>query len=136
MHLRTMLSVRNLPESIRFYRSALGFELVESLGGAEEPFWAYVKKGTAELMLAEGSGPAFGAVDASLPNGGVCLYFYPESVAELESLHADLSSQGQPVSELETTDYGHRLFTLRDPDGYTLSFGVLISPDLWPRPAS
>jgi catechol 2,3-dioxygenase-like lactoylglutathione lyase family enzyme len=127
-----MLSVRDLRESLRFYRSALGFELVESLGGADKPFWAYVKKGTAELMLAEGSGPSFGAGPASLPNGGVCLYFYPESVAELEWLHADLTARGQPVSELETTDYGHRLFTLLDPDGYTLTFGRLISPELWP----
>ena len=132
MHLRTMLSVRDLPGSIRFYRSALGFELVESLGQVEKPTWAYVKKGTAELMLTEGSGPSFRGSESSPPNGGIFLYFYPASLAELEQLHADLSSKSHPVSALETTFYGHRLFTLRDPDGYVLSFGVLINPDLWP----
>jgi catechol 2,3-dioxygenase-like lactoylglutathione lyase family enzyme len=133
MHLRTMLSVRDVGASVRFYRSALGFELVESLGGAEKPYWAYVKKGTAELMLTQGAGPAkTEAGGEAPPNGGIWLYFYPESLAELEQLHADLSAHGHPVSALETTNYGHRLFTLRDPDGYVLTFGILISPDLWP----
>ena len=103
-----------------------------TLGENESPYWAYVKKGTAELMLTHGRGPSFGTAESAPPNGGIFLYFYPEGVAELEQLHADLSSRGQPVSDLETTDYGHRFFSLRDPDGYTLSFGVLISRDLWP----
>jgi catechol 2,3-dioxygenase-like lactoylglutathione lyase family enzyme len=127
-----MLNVRDLRESLRFYRSVLGFELVESLGEPGQMFWAYIKKGTAELMLTEGPGPSFSKVPSSPPNAGVTLYFYPESIAELELLHADLTSRDAPVSALETTDYGHRLFTLRDPDGYTLTFGLLISPDLWP----
>jgi catechol 2,3-dioxygenase-like lactoylglutathione lyase family enzyme len=133
MHLRNMLSVRDLPASLRFYRSVLGFELVESLGPAATPYWAYVKNGTAELMLTHGRGPSLAGGGGFPPNGGIFLYFYPVSVAELELLHADLSSQGQPVSDLETTDYGHRFFSLRDPDGYTLSFGVLIDRDLWPK---
>lgn len=131
MHMRPMLSVRDLPASLDFYRGQLGFELVEQLGEPGGLFWAYVKKGSAELMLTQGPGPAF-APDAAAPNGGVWLYVYPESLAELEQLHADLVARDQPVSTLETTEYGHRLFTLRDPDGYTLTFGVLISEDRWP----
>jgi catechol 2,3-dioxygenase-like lactoylglutathione lyase family enzyme len=127
-----MLSVRDLDASIRFYRSSLGFEVVETLGDAGKPTWAYVKKGTAELMLTEGAGPAFGESAGSAPNGGVWLYVYPESLDELERLHTDLSAGSHAVSALETTEYGHRLFTIQDPDGYTLTFGVLISTDLWP----
>lgn len=132
MHLRTMLSVRDLEASIRFYRTVLGFELVEVLGAADKHYWAYVKKGSAEMMLTEGSGPTFGEPGGSPPNAGLWLYFYPESLAELEQLHADLSSKGHAVSALETTNYGHRLFTLRDPDRYTLTFGILIGADHWP----
>ena len=132
MHLRPMLSVRDLAKSLDFYRAQLGFELVEQLGEPGHLFWAYVKKGQAELMLTQGSGPSADPEPASegdAPNAGIWLYVYPESLLELERLHADLAARGQSVSDLEDTEYGHRVFAVRDPDGYVLTFGLPAAED-------
>ncbi len=126
MHMRPMLSVRDLGTSLDFYRAQLGFELVEQLGEPGHLFWAYVKKGQAELMLTQGSGPSSDP-DGDPPNAGIWLYVYPGSLLELERLHADLVARGQSVSGLEDTEYGHRVFTLRDPDGYALTFGLPVA---------
>lgn len=84
-------------------------------------------------MLTEGLDSSYKDPNSPAPNRCICLYFYPAyNVAELEQSHARLAASGQAVEELYSTDYDHREFMLRDPDGNILTFGVLISPDLWP----
>jgi len=108
-----MLKTKDLQETIRFYTTHLGFEVVSSYPG-EKPTWCSLKRGSLSLM--------FYSMDA--PKGpptmtGV-LYFYPKDV---RALWAQLKDIVGVEWELQEMDYGMLEFAIRDCNGYTLSFG-------------
>ena len=95
MHLRPMLSVRDLSRSIRFYRSALGFELVESLGGTEEPFESLLEllRERSATLVEMAEKARFAAVDRVEPDEKASKKFLKAaSLPILESLSAGLSA--------------------------------------------
>lgn len=122
--LTPMLNVGNIDNSLAFYRQALGFEIVSPLELVSEWRWATIGAGAVELMLSE-SGAKISLkqgidpqVDVSWP---AIFYFYPE---DLVALRERVIDAGYTPTELEVMDYGMREFSLQDPDGHMLSFGV------------
>jgi predicted enzyme related to lactoylglutathione lyase len=109
-----MAHVADVSRSIRFYEE-LGFRTTNSFAadGGEAPTWAWLASGEAALMLVAASEP----VDAGSQK--VLFYLYVDDVAEM---HAHLSSQGHPVTEVEQPFYSPRgQFRVVDPDGYCLT---------------
>ena len=122
-HLIPMLNIRDIEESLRFYQSALGFEVVSDKAAVKEWRWATIRSGNTELMLAEtGQAPVFakGIDPQETVSWPALFYFYPESV---EELHAHVVGRGYRPTEIITTIYGMKEFSLQDPDGHMLSFG-------------
>lgn len=118
-----MLNISHIETSLAFYQKAFGFELVSPEEGVEEWRWANIRSGETELMLSEtqcdlalqkGSNPH---QDTSWPT---VFYFYPDDV---EALYDHVVEQGYEPTELITTFYGMKEFSIQDPDGHMLSFG-------------
>lgn len=125
--------VSNLTESVAFYRDQLGFSL-ELLLPAEEPFFAIVRRGGAELLLKE-----IGEGIKPLPNP----VRHPNArwdafvgAPDPDTLAAELIGRGVVLSgPLADWDDGLRGFELRDRDGYVLFFGRPLANTGVPVPA-
>jgi len=118
-----MLNVGNLTESLHFYESALGFEIVSDLNAINEWRWATIRSGNTELMLSETSS------DINLKKGinpqenttwPVIFYFYPDNVS---LLYEHVIKLGYNPTPIVSTIYGMKEFSIQDPDGHMLTFG-------------
>ena len=122
--LTPMLNVSNIEASLAFYRDALGFEVVSPAELVSEWRWATIGAGAVELMLSE-SGGCSGLEQGTDPHADeswpTIFYFYPQ---DLDALHRQATAAGYAPQEIKITCYGMREFSLQDPDGHMLSFGV------------
>ena len=107
-----MLQVRDLAQTIEFYTTHLDFEVVSTFPETD-PQWRMLRSGGAALMFT-----VFGHLPSPQFDG--VLYFYPDSVA---GLWDRLRNAVEVIEPMQVTNYGQREFSVRDPNGYTLSFG-------------
>ncbi|WP_342328172.1 VOC family protein [Pedobacter sp. FW305-3-2-15-E-R2A2] len=120
-----LLSVFNMPASVRFYRDLLGFDLVQTDDKPErkDDFqWALLRLNGIELMLeprGEKSCPKPITANAWLDRHDMSIYF---GCKELDKVYTYLSSNGVDVQEPSTTSYGFKALYVRDPDGFLLVF--------------
>jgi predicted enzyme related to lactoylglutathione lyase len=109
-----MAHVEDVQRSIEFYRQ-IGFEVGNTLEVGGRLQWAWVKSGSAHLMLTRSGRPM--NPDAQ----GVLFYLYAPDVVEYRN---ELAARGVKVSELsypENAVAGE--FGVSDPDGYCLLVG-------------
>ncbi len=127
------LAVKNVKESINFYKDVLEFTLEMAVPKDKSGFgseldkdkdyiWAMMKNGGAEVMFQESAsfkediGDIFDSIGASIS-------FYIR-VDDVNSLHDKLLSKVEIVKDIETTWYGMREFYIKDCNGYILGFGT------------
>ncbi len=118
-----MLNVADIEASLEFYRDALGFEVVSLPDKVKEWQWATIRSGATELMVSQTEeGPQLAMPIDLAANSGwpTIFYFYPDDVV---ALYESVRAKGFETTELETTFYGMREFSMQDPDGHVLSFG-------------
>jgi catechol 2,3-dioxygenase-like lactoylglutathione lyase family enzyme len=111
--------VRDVSESIAFYRDLLGFE-VAFLTPEDAPFFAIVRRDRAQLMLkALGVRPLPNPKQHPLARwDAFILAPDPDAVA------AEFGARGVTLrAPLDDTEDQLRGFELEDPDGYVLFFG-------------
>ena len=119
------LYVRSLPSSLSFYCDVLGFQI--KFERPEECF-AYLQRGTVELMLEEPVGRVWLAGPLEFPFGrGVNLQIATQEVTGVYK--SCLEARARIVSDLEEREYAQgsasvsvRQFVVQDPDGYLLRF--------------
>jgi uncharacterized glyoxalase superfamily protein PhnB len=115
------LIVDDMPTAIAFYHDVLEFELVDAQPPAE-PWWARLRCGGAEIMLQTRQSlldeyPFY----RDLPLGGTFdLYIEMDHIDEY---YARVKTRITPYFELAERLYGMRDFTIRDCNGYVVSFG-------------
>ncbi len=127
-----MLKVSDIHRSLQFYRQVAGFERVSSTEALEKWNWAEIKSGDVVLMLAQGCDDAESSgTDDDDESWPAIFYFYPDDV---EALYEQVKGLDCEVDELDTTFYGMKEFSVRDPDGHLLSFGQEVE-DLSPQAA-
>jgi uncharacterized glyoxalase superfamily protein PhnB len=125
------LAVKDIKESVAFYRDILGFELLMAVPEdksdfapvlAEDKKYLYVqmKNGNVELMMqeAESLKEDIGKFFDNL-GGSVSLYIKVENIDEL---YKKISKKVEIVKDLETAWYGMREFYIKDCNGYILGF--------------
>jgi catechol 2,3-dioxygenase-like lactoylglutathione lyase family enzyme len=112
-----------MPTSLRFYRDVLGFSVVKTSGEGDEVGWAWLRHGTAELMLNtaydDGQRPATADPARLAAHADTILYL---GCADLDAAYAYLSAEGVNAERPKTAPYGMRQMYLADPDGYGICF--------------
>lgn len=108
-----MLHVPDVPRTIAFYES-LGFSTDRTYDDDGEITFAIVRFGQSAVMLNAGGHEAgTGRRDADL-------YIYTEP----DELYLRLKQSADIVADLHDTFYGNREFTIRDVNGFWITFGL------------
>lgn len=116
------LLVDNLPETLTWYKSVLGFEVVITSPESTNPTFARIQRGNVEIMLFHRTEfaheiPSF----TTQPMGGSFVLYL--EVSEIDSFWGKIKDQVKVVQPLHTTDYDSTEFTIQDCNGYYLMFG-------------
>lgn len=119
-----LLQVFDMPTSVRFYRDALGYEIVETSPREGDQFdWGLLRLNDTFLMLNTAyeqefrpPQPEHARVAAHCDTG---LFFNCEDV---DGAYRHLVEQGVDVQEPKVAPYGMKQLYVRDPDGYVLCF--------------
>lgn len=108
-----LVRVASVPASLAFY-AKLGFDLVNTLGG-DEPHWAWLRSGQADLMIERATLPVTSEQQA------VLFYLYVDDVYRF---HTAISQAGVTAGELVFPTHSPMgEFRVVDPDGYVLLVG-------------
>lgn len=118
------LMVKDMEKTLDFYTQTLGFEEVMRFGGPDgQIVHAHVQWKEANIMF----GPAQGWLPAeALPHlgTGLNLYIMAEADDDIDQYYNMVKEKGVTiVQEIEDQFWGDRTFTIKDPDGYQLTFG-------------
>ena len=110
--------VRDLQESISYYRDKLGFQQQIDY----ENFYASVARDSAEIHLK--CAPTLpGQREHQRDNNHLDAFV---GVQDVDALYAEIRSRGAKIlQELETKPWGTRDMVVEDPDGYIICFAQL-----------
>ena len=106
-----------------YYQDKLGFEV--TYFDKNPSHYAYANRGEVWMHFAcfADAGPEPNSV--AVPPDMFDAYVY---VDDVDALHAELAERGAEIIGVVTdTEYGCREFRVRDPDGYILAFGKVLS---------
>lgn len=119
----TIMPVRDLTASIAFYRDDLGFTLNEH---DAEAGLAWIDANGYPVLLTGPGATGFASnpdeVHEVVRPGGTLYVF----ASNLDRLQTELAEHGVAGAGLVERSWGDRTLTVRDPDGYTVSFWTLI----------
>ncbi len=116
---RSVLAVRDLRASTRFYMDVLGF--TRDFGDGSDG-WSFLSRGEFRVMLGD-------CADAT-PAGelGDHSWFAYVTVQGVDQLHREVAGRGAEIlSAPATKPWGLREFSLRTPDGHRIVFGQPVS---------
>ena len=118
-----LLSVFDMPTSLRFYRDTLGFAVVQDSGQGDESGWVMLQAGDSTLMLntAYDNDDRPDAPDAInlAAHHDTCIYF---GCPDVDSAYEYLREKGIAADPPENAPYGMKQLYLHDPDGYNICF--------------
>jgi glyoxylase I family protein len=121
-----LLSVFDMPTSLRFYRDLLEFNVISTSpahGSSDDVGWVWLSGHGCELMLNtaydEGERPESPDATDIRAHRDVGFYF---SCPDVEAACVALRARGINVKEPQTTSYGMRQLSFNDPDGYGICF--------------
>lgn len=123
-----LIQVYDMAEALRFYRDALGFELVQASAEVDAPegryfHWCWLKLGGSHLMLntayEEGERPPVRDPFRQAAHGDTGLFF---DCPDPDAVAVELGARGIAVRGPKDAPYGMRQLYVTDPDGYELCF--------------
>lgn len=119
MKLEPLIYVSDLRKSVEFYTKILGFRSGEFYPSKNNPSYTPVFIGTYKLMLclARESNRKF--YPKGLGGSGLQLFVQADDVDEI---YQKAKGKVQLIDGIETKSWGDREFTIKDPDGYLISF--------------
>jgi lactoylglutathione lyase len=119
------LVVSNLDRSLTFYRAVLGFSVVTTVPDQAPYAFAWMQRDTvnvflnteasAQLTTSAGTNTLFITLEATDRASGV------------DALFASVKDRAPVLMPLTDQFYGMREFTIKDPDGYIVTFAQRIS---------
>jgi catechol 2,3-dioxygenase-like lactoylglutathione lyase family enzyme len=117
IRLTPMLQTTDFPATIAFYSEVLGFALVGRWPD-EAPQWCMLSRGDVRVMFMtnEHCGP---------PSLSGTLYIETDDVL---AIHQSLEGRVEILWGPEVYHYGMLEFAIKDPNGYTISFGQAVEP--------
>lgn len=87
--------------------------------------WAMVRRGSVEVMFQSRRSMEEEGYEFSTPIIGGTLTLFIE-VEGIDEIYESLQGRAQIVKDINTTFYGLKEFSIRDEEGYTLTFGERI----------
>ena len=123
--LTPLIGVFDMPRALAFYRDLLGFAVVSAspeVETAEGRFshWMWLRFGRAEIML----NTQYDSNERPLEPPEVKprdVVFYI-GCSDVELAYQELTRRGVKTERPKVAPYGRKLFSVEDPDGYTLVF--------------
>ncbi len=116
------LLVDDLPRTVAWYQSVLGFATLIISPDSTKPTFARLKKGSVEIMFYRRSEfaleiPSFKDIRLG---GSLALYL---TVDDIQSIWDMIQAKAEVIQPLHSTTYGSKEFTILDCNGYHLMFG-------------
>jgi uncharacterized glyoxalase superfamily protein PhnB len=121
-----VLTVRDVMAAMDYFSDTLGFDKHDAMKAPDgTPFFGFVGMGSD--MLALGSDPQNpGSVPAHLGVGVDLMVYMPEG-RSIDDHYAHVKSKGAAITqELRTEYWGDRVFTVKEPHGYTITFAQTV----------
>lgn len=111
----SVLVVSDLPRALGFWRDLLGFAV--SFEWGEPATYVCLCRDAVNLHLIST------AQSTQQPGqGGLCIF-----VTDVDGLHAELTARGTQAPAPRDYPYGMRDFTMMDPDGNRVTFGMSVA---------
>jgi catechol 2,3-dioxygenase-like lactoylglutathione lyase family enzyme len=119
----TLLEVFDMPTSVAFYRDLLGFELVAQSQPGERFDWGLLRRDHVEMMLntayEDDERPPEPDPVRVLAHRDTTLFF---GCRDLDAAYAHFRARGLDVKPPETTSYGMKQLSIKDPDDMGSAF--------------
>ena len=113
-----VLNCQSIEKTLAFYQQLLQFVVVNKRESAGALNWVHLMHGDTTLMLqlAEQQNPE----SFSATKSRITLYYFVNNINELHHL---IKAKNYSVSEIKTSDYQMREFSLQDPEGNSVTIG-------------
>ena len=113
------LAVRNMKQTIQFYRDSLGFKMGMVFPDADNPEYADLSKDGVVVMLV----PAKNVGIGSKQRLGIGVNLYMQIDGDIDEYCNELKNKGvKVVVDIKDEPFGIRDFTVEDINGYKLTF--------------
>lgn len=118
-----LIQVFDMRRSLAFYRDLLGFEIVQQAPQGDDCDWAWLRHGSAELMLntmyEAPERPASPESARTEAHGDTCLFI---GAPDVDAVYEYLKTRGVDVERPVVRNYGMKQLSVSDPDGYGICF--------------
>lgn len=114
-----LIYISDLKKSVKFYTEALGLKFGLFFPSEENATYASVFIGDNKLRLVLAREQNKKLYPKGLGGSGFQLFI---QVDDVDMVYQNLKDKVEIVDEIETKSWGDREFTLKDPDGYLISF--------------
>ncbi|MEE9366623.1 MAG: VOC family protein [Dehalococcoidales bacterium] len=122
-YLSPTLAVRNMKETIAFYKDVLGFKTGMMFPDATNPEYADLSKDDMVLMLIPAANCGLGAEEKL--GTGVNLYLQIDG--DIDEYYATVKKKGAKIiADIKDEPFGIRDFTVEDIGGYQLTFNQIV----------
>ena len=117
--LSSTLAVRNMKETIEFYKDSLGFKMGMCFPDANNPEYADLSKDGMVLMFIPTENIGIGSEEKL----GVGVNLYMQIDGNIDGYYDELKRRGVKIAvDIKDEPYGIRDFTVEDVNGYKLTF--------------
>ena len=115
----SLLAVRNIKETIEFYKTSLGFKMGMAFPDANNPEYVDLSKDGMVLMFIPAKNHGISA-DEKL---GIGVYLYMQIDGDIDEYYEELKKRdAKIIIDIQDEPYGIRDFTIEDINGYKLTF--------------
>lgn len=115
------LMVKDVDETVSFYKNILGFNVITTVPGEQGSVFAIVQSGKSMLMFQEEKSikEEYPQLAKFEQGGGLTFYIHVE---DIHSLYEQLKGKVTIAKDLHQTFYGSTDFAIEDCNGYILTF--------------
>ena len=118
-YISATLAVRNMRQTIEFYKNSLGFKMGMAFPDADNPEYVDLSKDGMVLMFIPAENIGIGQEEKM----GIGLNIYMQIDEDIDEYYNELKNNGvKMVVDIKDEPYGIRDFTIQDVDGYELTF--------------
>jgi len=118
-----LLAVRNMKQTVEFYKNSLGFKLGMTFPDADNPEYADLSKDGMVLMFITAENIGIGSEEKL----GIGVNLYMEIDGDIDEYYNELKNRSVRIAvEIKDEPFGIRDFTVEDIDGYKLTFNQVI----------